>query len=57
MTLPSRTEPIPVLDGDLLRSYISDFFGYGNFAGQLWFIGAEEGGGANAEEIARRLRA
>lgn len=44
------------LDETLLRPYMHRFFGYGHVGAPLWFVGAEEGGGATADEIAR-LRA
>jgi hypothetical protein len=45
------------LNEPLLRRYMAGFFGYGHFDAPVWFIGAEEGGGADAEEIARRMQA
>jgi hypothetical protein len=43
------------LNEDLLKDYMTTFFGYGNFKGDYWFIGMEEGGGDTEEEIISRL--
>jgi hypothetical protein len=45
------------LDDDLLSDFMDKFYGYGNYSGRYWFIGMEEGGGKNAQEIQRRLNA
>jgi hypothetical protein len=45
------------LSDDLLREFLNDFLGYGNFRAPLWFIGMEEGGGNSLEEIEARLTA
>lgn len=42
---------------DLLRRYITEFFGYGDLSSPLWFIGMEEAGGASRNEIDCRLKA
>ena len=39
----------------LLEEFIHNFYGYGNYRGNYWFIGMEEGGGNSIEEINRRL--
>jgi len=39
----------------LLGEFIHSFFGYGNFDGEYWFVGMEEGGGNSLEEIKKRL--
>jgi hypothetical protein len=43
------------LDESLLQEFMSNFYGYGNYAAPYWFIGMEEGGGDTIEEITRRL--
>ncbi len=43
-------------DDQLLRDYIDTFYGYGNYAGDWWLIGMEEGGGTAADEVTRRLQ-
>lgn len=43
------------LDDTLLSKFIRGFYGYGSMVGKCWFIGMEEGGGNNVEEISRRL--
>ena len=40
---------------NLLETFIHNFYGYGNYQANYWFIGMEEGGGNSIEEINRRL--
>nr|MDQ3005688.1 hypothetical protein [Chloroflexota bacterium] len=42
-------------DDQLLDEFAHSFYGYGNYNGQYWFIGMEEGGGSSFAEIAKRL--
>jgi hypothetical protein len=44
------------LDDELLRQYVQTFFGYGNYRGNWWLVGMEEGGGNSVDEVANRLR-
>lgn len=44
-----------MLDADRLRAFMRTFYGYGNWNAPLWFVGMEEGGGADLKEIAVRL--
>lgn len=44
-----------MLDNHVLRDFIDHFFGYGELEAPIWFIGMEEGGGANKAEIEARL--
>ncbi len=44
-------------DDQLLDAFVRNFYGYGNYSGQLWFIGMEEGGGNSFTEVAKRLNA
>jgi hypothetical protein len=44
-----------MFDDKLLESFMSTFYGYGNLAGHIWFVGMEESGG-DFEEIDRRLK-
>jgi hypothetical protein len=44
-------------DDQLLGEFVQNFYGYGNYRGQFWFIGMEEGGGNKFEEVAKRLDA
>ena len=44
-------------DDQLLDEFAHNFHGYGNYSGQLWFIGMEEGGGNSFTEVAKRLNA
>ena len=43
------------LSDSLLQTYIDTFFGYGNYAGDWWLIGMEEGGGNTIGEVETRL--
>jgi len=43
------------LESSLLLKYADTFYGYGNYAGPIWFIGLEEGGGDNFEEVADKV--
>ncbi|MDP2364505.1 MAG: hypothetical protein Q8M94_12150, partial [Ignavibacteria bacterium] len=45
------------LDDELLKMFTNTFWGYGSFNHLFWFIGMEEGGGNNFQEIERRLTA
>jgi len=42
-------------DDHLLNEFAHGFYGYGNYSGDFWFIGTEEGGGNSFAEIAKRL--
>jgi hypothetical protein len=46
-----------MLDDELLSKFIQSFYGYGNYRGQFWFIGMEEGGGSSFSDISTRLNA
>lgn len=46
-----------MLDDQLLKKYIHTFYGYGNYKGDFWFVGKEEGGGRTIDDILRRLSA
>jgi hypothetical protein len=39
----------------LLEQFMHTFYGYGNFRGDYWFVGMEEGGGNSFAEISKRL--
>ena len=43
------------LDDQLLNRFIHTFYGHGNFAGKYWFVGMEEGGGNDLNEVSNRL--
>lgn len=44
-----------MLDSKLLENYMQNFYGYGNWKSDIWFIGIEEGGGNSKAEIQKRL--
>jgi hypothetical protein len=44
-----------MLDDQLLQEFMLTFYGYGNYKGDYWFVGMEEGGGNSLEGIARKL--
>jgi hypothetical protein len=46
-----------MLDDQLLEKYIHTFYGYGNYHGDFWFVGKEEGGGGTIEDALQRLNA
>jgi len=43
------------LDDRLLEEYINTFYGYGNYQGDWWLIGPEEGGGASEDDLTDRV--
>jgi hypothetical protein len=43
------------IDENLLKEYMTNFYGYGNLKGDYWFVGMEEGGGGSPTEIISRL--
>lgn len=43
------------LDDNLLRKRLDTFLGYGNLNSKFWFVGIEEGGARDFDEIAKRL--
>jgi hypothetical protein len=43
------------LDDTLLEQFMSRFLGYGSFNARFWFIGMEEGGGNDFEQVSKRL--
>ena len=43
------------MQDDLLDRYIHTFFGYGDLAAPIWFVGMEEGGGTDRETLEREL--
>lgn len=44
-----------MLNREKLETYIHNFYGYGNWNSDFWFIGMEEGGGDEFEEVKKRL--
>jgi hypothetical protein len=44
-----------MFDDQLLHDFIDRFYGYGNYKGDYWFVGMEEGGGNSFEDIEKRL--
>ena len=46
-----------MLDDQLLEKYIHTFYGYGNYQGDVWFVGKEEGGGGSVDDVLQRLTA
>lgn len=45
-----------MFDDVLLEDFMDRFYGYGNYQGDYWFIGMEEGGGSSFEDIDKRLK-
>jgi hypothetical protein len=44
-----------IIDGEALKYWIDNFYGFGSWHAKLWFIAYEESGGDIPEEIADRL--
>lgn len=44
-----------VINDELLKSFITTFYGSGNYEGQYWFVGMEEGGGNSLDQVAWRI--
>lgn len=44
-----------MLDTDLVHSFMHTFYGYGSWSARLWFVGMEEGGGDNIDQLSNRL--
>ena len=40
-----------MLEPNVLEAYISNYYGYGNWQSDIWFVGMEEGGGKSLEEV------
>ncbi len=45
------------LNDDLLEHLIHNFYGSGNYSGDYWFVGMEEGGGNDLEHLNKRFNA
>ncbi len=46
-----------MLDDKLLTEFMLRFYGYGTFSARIWFVGMEEAGGDNIEDVNRRFSA
>ncbi|NLB17224.1 MAG: hypothetical protein GX825_00440 [Syntrophomonadaceae bacterium] len=45
------------LDDTILKHFMSTFYGSGNYKGDYWFIGMEEGGGLDLNQVTKRIDA
>lgn len=45
------------LNDTLLQQFMSTFYGSGNYSGEYWFVGMEEGGGNDLDQVKKRLNA
>jgi len=43
------------LNDELLQKFMTTFYGSGNYSGHYWFIGMEEGGGNNLDQVTKRI--
>lgn len=43
-------------DDQLLGEFVHNFYGYGSYGGQFWFIGMEEGGGDSFSQTCLAFR-
>ncbi len=41
----------------LLQQFMSTFYGSGNYSGENWFVGMEEGEGNDLDQVTKRLNA
>lgn len=46
-----------ILEADLIRSRVNNFWGYGNLSSDVWFVGMEEGHTEDNEALVRRIKA
>ena len=46
-----------ILTDTLLQHFMSTFYGSGNYFGEYWLIGMEEGGGNDLDQVSKRLTA
>jgi hypothetical protein len=44
-----------MFDDTIIAEYIRTSFGYGDYRGKYWFVGMEEGGGGDLEQVGRKL--
>jgi len=44
-----------LIEGEALKYWIDNFYGYGSWHAKFWFVGYEEGGGDVPEEVAEKL--
>lgn len=51
----NRDINLTMLNDQLLEAFMSGFYGFGNYHAPYWFIGMEEGGNAEEEDIAKQL--
>lgn len=45
------------MNNDLFQLFINTFLGSGNYSGDYWFVGMEEGGGESLEQVTSRINA
>ena len=45
-----------LLDKEILRNRLQNFWGFGQYESDFWFVGMEEGGGNEIDEVSKRLR-
>ena len=45
------------LNDTLLQDFMTTFYGSGNYSGDYWFVGMEEGGGNDLLQVTNRLNA
>src|SRR5215510_5008248 len=44
-----------LIEGEVLKYWIDNFYGYGSWHAKFWFVGYEESGGDIPEELADKL--
>jgi hypothetical protein len=55
MNISEVQDNLTQVDGNSLRTFVSDYFGYGNLNSPYWFIGKEEGGSVTLAENNLRI--
>jgi hypothetical protein len=43
------------LNDEFLQHFMTTFYGSGNYAGDYWFVGMEEGGGDSLDQVSKRF--
>ena len=44
-----------MLDSEKVEKYCKEFYGYGNWESDIWFIGIEESGGESEDDVNKRI--
>lgn len=47
---------VHMLDAQLIEDFATGFLGYGSYDAPVWFVGMEEGGGNDLEQVSQRIK-